>query len=81
MSVKNDNIKLFPPVPDGPDGMRETFTSAGHPCGYCRGAGFLRNEGLWGREREKKECPVCGGGGKLDAVVTIEWKPSNEHRE
>ncbi len=34
---------------------------------------------FWGRgttERVKVDCPVCKGSGKLDAVITIEWKPA-----
>jgi hypothetical protein len=25
-------------------------------------------------ERYKQECPICNGSGRLDAVVTVEWK-------
>lgn len=75
MSVRNDIIKIMSPILIGVGNMKETITSNGHPCGYCHGNGFF-----WGeqqRERVKTNCPVCNGSGKLDAVITIEWKPSN----
>jgi hypothetical protein len=30
------------------------------------------------QERYKKECPMCKGSGRLDAVVKVEWKASKE---
>ncbi len=54
--------------------MKEIIISNGHLCGYCRGNGFFWDEQQ--RDRVKKDCPVCNGRGKLDAVITIEWKPS-----
>lgn len=76
MSIKNDIIKITPPVLIVFGNTKETITSNGHLCGYCHGNGFF-----WGeqqRERVKKDCPVCKGSGKLDAVITIEWKPSKQ---
>ncbi len=76
MSVKNTIIKIIPPALMGVGNMKEVITSNGHSCRYCHGNGFF-----WGeqqRECVKKNCPVCNGSGKLDAVITIEWKPSTQ---
>lgn len=74
MSVKNDIIKITPPALIGVDNMKETIISSGHPCYYCSDSGFFLEKQQ--RKRVKKDCPVCNGSGKLDAVITIEWKPS-----
>jgi DnaJ-class molecular chaperone len=76
MSVKNDMIQITPPAHVGVGNLKEIIKSSGHTCGYCHGNGFLWNEEL--RERVKIDCPVCNGSGKLDAVITIEWKPSKQ---
>ena len=51
----------------------EKFISKDHECSYCNG-----NGGFWGEndrgETIRKVCPLCKGSGKLDAVITIEWK-------
>ena len=76
MSAKSDIIKITPSEFVGVGNMEETITSNGHLCGYCHGNGFFWGEQL--REYVKKNCPVCNGSGKLDAVITIEWKPSKK---
>nr|DAY20412.1 MAG TPA: DnaJ-like protein [Caudoviricetes sp.] len=53
--------------------MGERFLSRGHVCSYCQGNGYHWQENCY-RERYKQGCPVCKGSGRLDAVVTIEWK-------
>nr|DAF08533.1 MAG TPA: protein of unknown function (DUF5351) [Caudoviricetes sp.] len=53
--------------------MEEHFLSRGHVCTYCQGNGYHWQENCY-RERYKQECCICKGSGKLDAVVTIEWK-------
>ena len=53
--------------------MTNKIESRGHSCPYCQGNGFFWQENVY-RERYKQECPVCKGSGRLDAVVTIEWK-------
>lgn len=76
MSTKYAIIKIIPSEFIGAGNMKETITSNGHSCEYCQGNGFF-----WGeqqRERVKKDCPVCNGSGILDAVITIEWKPSTQ---
>ena len=25
-----------------------------------------------------QSCPVCGGSGELDAIITVDWKPSSK---
>lgn len=79
MSVKNAFIKITPSEFIGVGNMKETIISNGHSCRYCHGNGFFWGEQL--RERVKKNCPVCNGSGKLDAVITIEWKQSNNRQE
>jgi len=59
--------------------VRETLVSPGHVCNYCHGQGEVTGEdpelpGEW----VFKKCPVCGGCGELDAVVTIAWQPSGK---
>lgn len=53
--------------------MKEVFVSSGHKCCYCQGNGYF-----WGRddvsEAVKEPCPMCGGSGELDAIVTVEWR-------
>nr|DAE14020.1 MAG TPA: DnaJ-like protein [Myoviridae sp. ctYzH9] len=53
--------------------MTEVLESRGHACSYCQGNGYFWQENVY-RERYKQECPICKGSGRLDAVVTIEWK-------
>lgn len=51
---------------------KEVFYSNWHQCSYCHGNGYFWSEDCHG-ESYKKECPVCKGSGKLNAVITIEW--------
>lgn len=53
--------------------MTDYIESRGHSCPYCQGNGYHWQEDEW-QERYKKECPICKGSGRLDAVITIEWK-------
>lgn len=76
MSVKNDMIQITPPVFVRVGNMKEIITSSGHTCGYCHGSGFFWRDEM--RERVKTPCPVCDGSGKLDAVITVNWKPSKQ---
>lgn len=56
---------------------KELLTSPGHICGYCNGMGYFR--GSWCHvDEEPTTCPVCDGTGQVDAIVTIEWKPSKK---
>lgn len=56
--------------------MTESFESRGHSCPYCQGNGYHWQEDEY-QEPYKKPCTVCKGSGQLNAVVTVEWKPSN----
>ena len=76
MSIKNDIVEITPPAFARGGNMKEVIHSDGHPCEYCHGNGFFWDEQQ--RERVKRNCPVCYGSGMLDAVVTIEWKPTKE---
>lgn len=51
---------------------KEVFHSNGHQCTYCHGNGYSWSDDDCG-EYYKKECPVCKGSGKLNAVITVEW--------
>jgi hypothetical protein len=53
--------------------MTDHIESRGHQCPYCQGNGYHWQEDDW-QERDKQECLICKGSGRLDAVVTIEWK-------
>ena len=55
--------------------MAEVMESKGHKCPYCQGNGYFWKEDDCG-EPYKDKCSMCGGSGKLDAVVTVEWKAS-----
>lgn len=81
MSVKTDMINVTPPAICEIGRMTEKITSNDHSCGYCHGNGFIWGEEI--QERVEKDCPVCQGSGKLDAAITIEWKPSkpNSHEK
>lgn len=56
---------------------KETFYSNGHQCSYCKGNGYFWSEDVHG-ESYQKECPVCKGSGKLNAVITVEWSSIKE---
>lgn len=78
MSRIKKQLEICPPayMCKGPN--RENFVSTGHKCGYCKGNGWF-----WGTEEGSREdvhvsCPVCGGSGELDAIITVDWKPSNK---
>ncbi len=78
MSSKKQMIWLTPPLYQSKD---ERIESRNHECGYCHGTG-----GFWGErnspsESEWKECPVCEGCGKMDAEVTIKWKPNKKYKQ
>lgn len=45
-------------------GGLEQIISKDHRCSKCHGCGYMNN----------KPCPVCHGKGKIDAVITIEWR-------
>lgn len=58
--------------------MTHRIESLGHSCEYCQGNGYHWHEAGWQdcykQEYYKQECPICKGSGRLDALITIEWK-------
>jgi DnaJ-class molecular chaperone len=59
-------------------GPVEGIYSSGHECGNCHGNGWVRHA-LRGDDIEE-DCPVCGGSGLLDALVTIQWLASGKKK-
>lgn len=57
---------------------RELLVSPGHLCGRCHGAGGFIGWGSPYGDDVWTVCPLCGGIGKVDAVVTVEWRPSEK---
>lgn len=51
----------------------ESLQSSGHVCGYCNGNGYLEGYDEFG-ESIKEPCEVCGGSGRLDAKIIIDWR-------
>lgn len=79
MSCKRQMVWLTPPLYERTE---ERMESRGHECGYCHGHGGFAGDPRMGDAW--KECPVCKGCGKMDAEVTIKWKPNvepNKQRE
>lgn len=74
MSKQVREVELVPPSRHQ---NKEMIVSKGHNCGYCQGNGWF-----WGRDEFgdsiKNPCPICEGSGMVDALVTIEWKPSRK---
>lgn len=77
MSSHHRMIFLTPPVYGDKE---ERIESRGYECGYCHGRGGFTGDRTGPRENEWKICPVCGGSGKMDAEVTIKWKPSKQDK-
>lgn len=73
MSKEKRTIEIAPGLISPGGRMTEVLESRGHACSYCQGNGYFWQENVY-RERYKQECCICKGSGKLDAVVTIEWK-------
>lgn len=79
MSRKLKYVELCPPgyMRTGRPN-KEVLVSNGHVCNYCQGNGWFWGDDENTHERIKKDCPVCGGSGQLDAVVTVEWKAAKK---
>lgn len=73
MSKINRMVELVPPRIKS---ASERLVSRGHACGYCHGNGYFWGSDTCG-ENEKVPCPICLGRKTVDAVVTIEWKASD----
>lgn len=59
---------------------REQLTIRGLKCGYCHGNGYF-----WGMDETgegvKRGCPICHGSGKVDAEITIDYKPIKQQED
>ncbi len=77
MSSKQKIIILSPPLYES---REEVVESRGHECGYCHGTGGFWGDRLSACADEWRECPVCEGCGKMDAEVTIKWKPNKQYK-
>lgn len=85
MSMKKQIVLLeTPPVIQG--GKPERFVVDGFTCPECRGNKTVLRQDFddadvdvrgWG----KTVCPVCGGTGEVEAVVTVHWQASGGRSE
>ena len=73
MSKERRIIEITPGKLSPGGRMTEVIESKGFKCPYCQGNGYHWQEDEY-QERYKKECPICKGSGKLDAVIEVEWK-------
>ena len=77
MSKEKRIIEIAPGQMSPGGRMTDRIESLGHRCPYCQGNGYLWQEDEL-QEPYKEVCPICGGSGELDAVVTVEWKKSEK---
>lgn len=77
MSSKHRMIWLTPPVYGSKE---ERIESRGYECEYCHGQGGFAGERSSPDGSEWRVCPVCEGSGKMDAEVTIKWKPNKRDK-
>lgn len=78
MSSKHRMIWLTPPVYGCKE---ERIESRGYTCEYCHGQGGFLGDRSSPTDSEWKICPVCEGSGKMDAEVTIKWKPNKREND
>ncbi len=81
MSKNRQVITVSPPLFLKETGRKEQVRSAGHICSHCHGNGWFWRQPDGEKDSVKEACPICGGSGRLDAVITIEWYPSEERRK
>ena len=81
MSKNRQVITVSPPLFLKETGRKEQMRSEGHVCSHCHGNGYFWQLPDCGKDSVKEVCPVCGGSGRLDAVITIEWRPSGGRRK
>lgn len=74
MSKVNKMVELISPRMNS---ASEQLKSTGHECNYCQGNGYFWGVDEYG-EPIKEACPLCKGSGRLDAVVSIQWRASND---
>lgn len=73
MSRKQQGMLLSAPL-FGDIHCQEREEFHGFPCTYCSGNGWYWATSMIGEESYKEDCKICGGSGRLKAVVTVEWK-------
>lgn len=64
-----------------PDGMTETFILTGYDCPRCWGNGWYSAVSATDGHAVKVPCPLCGGTGRLDAEVSVQWRPATRGDE
>ena len=72
MSKVKRSVDLTPPAGEQ---TTEVLKSALHECRYCGGRGYFTTAYPF-PEDNPKDCPVCKGNGFVDAIIRIEWRPS-----
>lgn len=77
MSKIEDIVRLSPPVA-AYFKKDEQLVSKGHCCPECKGRGWYWDMDFSGMSEAKEPCSVCNGTGMVDAVITIQWKASEE---
>ena len=76
MSRRRNMVLLEAPAFSKPE---EHFESRGHKCNYCGGNGGFHNwSAPYADEDRWTVCPVCRGSGRMDAEVTIRWRPGEK---
>jgi DnaJ-class molecular chaperone len=66
-------LEIYPPVLTAFTKKNETFTSGGHICPCCNGEGLIWGKQISIRDYNEDTCPICGGTGSLQAVISIQW--------
>lgn len=76
MSRKIERVDLVPPAVIGKPGksLTEVFVGDARKCPYCNGNGVKDTFHEDCHEWRLDTCPLCGGDGELQPVVTVEWK-------
>lgn len=72
MSKVKRSVDLTPPAGEQ---TTEVLKSALHECRYCGGRGYFMTSNPYHHD-DPKECSVCKGKGYVDAIIRIEWKPT-----
>ena len=65
-----------PPMWMRPGNTTETFLVTGYQCPRCRGNGWHWAVSPADGSPLKAPCLLCGGSGRLDAKVTVQWQPA-----
>lgn len=78
MSRTKTMVELTPPD----FALREEYMlTAPMTCGYCHGQGYFLSESTPYDDNNTTTCPVCKGSGRVEAEVSIKWKPSNNNKQ